>query len=295
MYILIGIIVIGIVAVFMIKAENRKYRITEYTYKTNRVNREITLAVLSDLHNYVYGKDNSRLLKSIEDIEPDYVISAGDMIESGNCGKSPSTTLGFLRRLCERFRFIYGCGNHEWKLMNNGSELGREFLSLIDKEAKLLEKEYPDRAEHIRPLDNRVVKLLEDNINIYGLNLDKSYYKKIILNKTTPEHIEKLVGKPEKDKLNILIGHNPDQFEAYVNWSADMVLSGHIHGGIINTPWHRGMISPRFVLFPKYDWGVYEKDGTTMFLSRGLGNHTVHVRIFNRAEIMVVKLIPAER
>lgn len=272
-------VVIIIAAIIMIKIENKKYRITEYTYATDKVSREIVLAVISDLHNYVYGNDNDSLINSLEKIAPDYVISAGDMIEDGKCAASPKGTIEFLKRLSEHFKFIYGCGNHEWKLMAWSGKLNDEFKQGI-KDGK------------IDPVNNRVIEFEKDNINVYGLNLEREYFKKVVLNQVSVKHMEELIGKPQQDRLNILIGHNPDQFDAYTKWGADMVLSGHIHGGIIATPWHRGMISPRFVLFPKYDWGVYNKDNTTMFLSRGLGNHTVHVRIFNRAEIMVIKILP---
>ena len=101
------------------------------------------------------------------------------------------------------------------------------------------------------------------------------------------------MGEPEEGSYNILIGHNPDLLPSYSKWGADLVLSGHVHGGMIATPRGRGLISPRFVLFPRYYRGLYEMGKTKMILSGGLGNHSVHVRLFNRAELLVIRLWPS--
>ena len=50
-----------------------------------------------------------------------------------------------------------------------------------------------------------------------------------------------------------------------------------------------GIISPRMKLFPKYCGGIYEKDKSTMIVSRGLGMHTIPFRLFNRPELVVLK------
>ena len=268
-----------LIGIFLIKSENRKFRVTEYSYKNKKLKRKLTIAVLSDLHNYSYGRDNERLLEKLRDIGPDLVISAGDMVEAGRFVKNPRNTVAFLDRLSQEFTFLYGCGNHEEKLLE-----GEKYKGLSEEFFRAL-KEYGG----VHPLRNENTVLEDMGICVYGLSLERDYFKKVILNRTTAEHIEQLVGRPMEEKLNILIGHNPDQLEAYSDWGADVVLAGHIHGGMIATPWHRGLISPRFIPLPKYDWGKYEKGKTTMFLSRGLGNHTIHIRIFNRAEIMLLK------
>lgn len=285
---IIGVIILILIAVSvcMVKAENKRFRITEYEYYTDKIDKPVKLAVLTDLHNYSYGEGNEELLRVIDEVTPDYCISAGDMIESGRYATDPVETVRFLSRLAAKHKFVYGIGNHEMRLLEKNTvyaDTAQKYLDTLQE------------VKNVTPLDNEVLELAGENIKIYGLSLENDYFKKVILNKVSSEHIEKLVGKPDDKTLNILIGHNPDQFDAYAQWGADVVLAGHIHGGMIATPWHQGLISPRFIPFPKYDWGVYKKDNTTMFLGRGLGNHTIHIRIFNRAELMVIRLLPGEK
>jgi len=43
-------------------------------------------------------------------------------------------------------------------------------------------------------------------------------------------------------------------------------------------------------LFPKYDAGEFHEKNSTMILSRGIGSHTIPLRIWNRAEMICVTL-----
>ena len=53
--------------------------------------------------------------------------------------------------------------------------------------------------------------------------------------------------------------------------------------------WGR-VIAPGQGLFPKYDAGTYTENGTTMIVSRGIGNSIILVRINNRPEIVIMEL-----
>ena len=69
-----------------------------------------------------------------------------------------------------------------------------------------------------------------------------------------------------------------------------MVVSGHVHGGIMRLPVLGGVLSPNMTLFPKYDGGRFDVGRSAMILSRGLGTHTIPLRIFNPGELVVLKL-----
>jgi predicted MPP superfamily phosphohydrolase len=98
------------------------------------------------------------------------------------------------------------------------------------------------------------------------------------------------IGSKEQENFQILIAHNPIYFKNYAEWGADLVVSGHVHGGIVRLPLIGGVISPAIALFPRYDGGKYEQNGSTMVLSRGLGTHTIHVRVFNPGEVCVIRV-----
>lgn len=87
-----------------------------------------------------------------------------------------------------------------------------------------------------------------------------------------------------------MIAHNPAHAKAYRDWGADLVVSGHFHGGIVRVPGVGGVITPQLRLFPRYDGGMYQDGKTTFVVSRGIGEHTLPVRLFNTPEVVVLNM-----
>ena len=103
-----------------------------------------------------------------------------------------------------------------------------------------------------------------------------------------------MLGKGETENFQILIAHNPVFFQDYRNWGADLVVSGHLHGGIIRIPGLGGLITPQAKLFPKYSGELTKEEESYIAVSRGLGSHTVNIRLFNEAEIVALELKPEQ-
>ncbi|MDO4188524.1 MAG: metallophosphoesterase [Lachnospiraceae bacterium] len=285
MVVLIAVIVILVIIMLSIYVykESIGYSIVKYQIYDERFTEDNTVIVfLSDLHNKQHGKGNSQVYADIDEISPDYVFIGGDMITS--CLEKFSDfmgTLDFVRKLSDKYRVYYGMGNHEERLRRRPEKYPE---GTFDKLTNTLS----DIGTPI--LVNECVHLKE-NIDLYGLDLDHRYYRKFITRRIKGDYLNNILGKPDENKYNILLAHNPEHFESYANWGADLVMSGHVHGGIIRIPYLGGVISPAMKLFPKYDGGLFSEYGAKMVLSRGLGSHTIPIRINNKAELVVVELI----
>ena len=129
-------------------------------------------------------------------------------------------------------------------------------------------------------------------IAIHGLSIDRKFYKRFKTLHMDNDYISDLIGEPVDGIFNILLAHNPDYYPEYDNWGADLVLAGHVHGGLMRLPILGGVVSPAIRMFPKYDGGLFEGKNGKMILSRGLGTHTLPIRIFNPGELIVVELEP---
>lgn len=260
---------------------NRLVTVT-YEIESDKITGEYTFALLADLHNKSFGKQNEKLLRKIEELAPDAILAAGDILTAHDTKKKYYVALDLMRRLAAKYPVYYGMGNHEHHLGLYPEETGGAYEDYIEKL----------NSFGIEPLINESVELPSANINICGLQVERCYYRKF-RNYPMPEtYLTDLLGEAKKDRLQILIAHNPDYFEEYVKWGADLVVSGHIHGGLMRLPVAGGVISPKLTFFPKYDGGRFEKDNTVMILSRGLGTHTLPIRIFNPGELVMIRLKP---
>ncbi len=278
--------IVGILILFMIGmivCDTHRFVIKETVLQSKKMKKNMTIAVLSDLHNKEFGKENSKLLAAIDRAHPDMILIAGDMLNA-HPGADFCHTAAFLKKLADKYKVIYGIGNHEHRL-----ELYPEVYGTMYQEYWKSVKH-----ENIIPLVNEKIEFEKTGICIYGSRIDKRFYKRFKVQHMEEEYLNKLLGGPKEEYFNILLAHNPDYFEKYADWGADLVLSGHVHGGIVRLPFLGGVLSPACRLFPKYDGGIFKNGKCTMLLSRGLGTHTIPVRLFNPGELHIVHL-KAER
>lgn len=260
--------------------DGNRFRVVSYEISHEKIKKPYTFVVLSDLHNKVYGKNHEKLIRAIEKEQPAGVLIAGDLL-TAKPGYPLHLALDLLEQLAPKYPIYYGMGNHEARLFLYPEVYG---TMGADYEEKL-------KGLGISLLRNESRSLGEDLV-ITGLDMKREYYKRFKKTTMTTEYLKKTLGEKNKDKFQILLAHHPDYFQEYSSWGADLVLSGHVHGGMVRLPFLGGVISPALRLFPKYDGGSFEEKESRMILSRGLGMHTIPVRLFNPGELVVLKLSP---
>lgn len=281
LFTMIGIL--AIICLWIILYDSNRFVVVHHTLADSRIRRPFKVVVLADLHNKQYGKENEMLLEAIEKQSPDAVLIAGDMLTAKR-GRKMKVAIDLLQKLSEKYPVFYANGNHEYRLELYPDVYG----SMAQDYENALKEAGIDR------LINQHVVLKQAGIAIYGLQIDREYYRRFQELKMSPDYLDKLLGKPDEQLFCILLAHNPDYFPQYAKWGADLVLSGHVHGGLVRIPGGKGILSPKISFFPKYDGGMFEEGNAVMLLSRGLGLHTLPVRFFNPGELLVVDLNPKE-
>lgn len=280
---LLGIVCILLMWVMLY--DSNRFVVRRLELCDRRIKKPVRAVVVADLHNKRYGKDNNILLAAIREQKPDVILIAGDIL-TAQPGKTMEPAIHFLRELAGEFPVYYGNGNHEHRL-------------------KLYPRTYGDMAEEygqaledmgIGPLVNSHVDLAECGITVYGAEIARNYYKRFKQAPMEKEYMGQLLGMPDNSRYTVLLAHNPDFFPEYAQWGADLTVAGHVHGGVVRIPFlGRGVISPGLRLFPKYDGGIFREGEAVMLLSRGLGMHTIPVRLFNPGELWVVDFKPEEQ
>lgn len=238
------------------------------------------MVVLADLHNKQYGKDNHLLAQAVMQQNPDMICVAGDML-TAKPRKKFTAAISLLKQLSEKYPVYYANGNHEQRLHLHPEVFG----DMYERYIKELEQ------IGIKPLQNVNIKWKENNVRIYGLELPRPFFKRFETYPMEETYLKELLGQAQAEEFCILLAHNPDYFPQYAAWGADLCLSGHVHGGLMRVPFLGGFIAPSWKLFPKYDGGEFQEGESRMILSRGLGTHTLPVRILNPGELVVIDVV----
>lgn len=230
------------------------------------------IAVVSDVHNAEFGKNNSQLIELIKKEKPEMIAITGDLVDSNRTDLEIAVKL--VQQLVEIAPCYYVTGNHE---------------AWIKGQYQELEQRMSDEGVVI--LSDNVTQLIKDNekIQIVGLADPDFTDGDSYTQESAPE--TKLSNMDLSDDYCILLSHRPETFESYISEGIDLVLSGHTHGGQFRLPFIGGLIAPNQGLFPKFDAGEYSKDGTTMIVSRGIGNSIIPIRFNNRPEVLIVEMI----
>ena len=291
--------VLAAAVVFEIYREVHSFRITRYEIKSPRLTglrRRTKILFLSDLHNRVYGYANQDLLRAVQDEKPDLILIGGDMlVGKENVPFRPA--LDFVRQLPSVCRVLYANGNHEGRM--------KEYPEKYDGAYEDYKKKLKESG--VLFLENEVIgmTLHGQKMAVCGLELPVCTYRKFHKSDVKSSDITRYVsgsGGKKGECINpdagqsgvftILLAHNPAYMDAYLEWGADLILSGHLHGGLIRVPGLGGVVTPQGFLFPKYSGEMTREGDQTVIVSRGLGSHTLNVRLFNVPELISITLIP---
>lgn len=290
----------------------------------------IRLAFLSDLHSASFGPDNSRLLEAVDALSPDAVLIGGDMITCGKTTQiSPRTGVctHLIERLCAAYPVYYAEGNHEQRfakrfpleynlfrqhlcqtagLVYLGCEGRSVHVSNHKKNAAREKKDTSAKAANrslLQGMNDKegcaetkaAGKKAEKRILVRAVPLDASYYKPLKpgfgrKKKLPSGELERLLGTAQTDAFQILMLHSPMYLKEAAAWGADLVLSGHFHGGTVRLPLLGGVMTPQYQFFVRECAGLHYAGTHAMIVSRGLGTHSIRVRINNLPELSCIDI-----
>lgn len=226
----------------------------------------LRVAELSDLHGRSFGKNNVRLLRTLQKARPDMICICGDLFDE----KTDLTMLEpLLTGLTDIAPVYYVTGNHEWQVKNLREILQKMCawgVTVLENEGRVLSR---GGAE-------MVVAGVHDPCGPYDMK--------------TPAALVRELRSARGNDFILMLSHRNDELAMWSQLGVQLVLSGHCHGGVVRLPFVGGVFGTRRELFPEYDAGVYRQDGTTLFVSRGLGYTNVHFRLFNRPHVPIMIL-----
>ncbi|GAA0821284.1 metallophosphoesterase [Clostridium tertium] len=223
----------------------------------------INVVMVSDIHlgNIIKNKRLSNMIKEINDLNPDIVIIAGDIIDS-DIKPFLANNMGIE---FSKIKSTYGTyavlGNHD--LMTKAEN---QIVNILEENSvKVL------RDESI---------LINDSLYIIGRD-------DITINRFSENDRASLLDLThnlDNSKAMIVIDHNPKYIDESLNANIDLQLSGHTH---------KGQITPGNLVTNKMfeiDYGYLKKDNLNVVVSSGYGTWGPPIRIGSRSEIVQMNL-----
>lgn len=266
----------------------KKFEINEYIIKTDKFKKDFSgykFAVISDLHSNVYKVDLEGVYAAICNAGVDAVLLCGDIF-NGKVNDDVTEAFAFVKKLQDKHQVFMAFGNHEYRMAMHPEIYGDTIWALIEA--------LTNCGVAILSDETVILEKEDEKLALSGLEIDGIFYKR-----RPPVMGEGLVkmhlGDADESVFQLLMAHHPRYFKNYATWGADLVLSGHVHGGTVRFFGKKGVIGTDFRLFPKYCGGMYDEFGSKMIVSRGLGTHTIKVRIGNKPELIMVKILAKEQ
>lgn len=240
-----------------------------YTVKTDKVENELTIGLVADLHSCNYGENQRTLTEAIDQSRPDVLLLAGDIIDD----EMPlQKSEEFLSWAGKHYPSYYVTGNHEY--WTGQIDEVRDFVRSLG--VTVLEGQ------------NQLLTFRGQKIQICGIN-----DREIGLEKWQKE-LKQCGDNLLPEAFSVLLTHRPEEISEYRKYPFDLITAGHAHGGQWRLPAViNGLYAPNQGLFPKYAGGRYDFEESTFIVSRGLARESTRIpRIFNRPEYVVIRLVP---
>jgi len=276
---------------------NRNFRETFYSTSSIKVDSNVRVIQISDLHRSSYGKNNKNLVERVEALAPDIIICTGDIVDSAKDDIDYAVALAKdLSKIAPSY-YVYGNNEVEsiYDFPLNEKELDKKFgfdKSTRDETALLkIEDSFEEKLENAGV---KVLKNEKDTISVKTMTID--VYGVLTSNPSSFwSYSEKAFANyiyENTDNLKITAVHEPFIFEEFApEFWGDLMICGHTHGGVMRIP----LIGPLFTheggILPErkggFVYGRYDAAGKPLIVSSGLENNNIF-RINNQPELVII-------
>jgi len=233
------------------------------------------IAQLSDIHigPFMSEHEISRYVRMANSLKPDLTVLTGDFVTW-----DPSTQRAVVNVLADlRAPFgVFGClGNHEaW----SGTEAS--ITRLFDQVGiRILRQSSVPITSH------------SDELNLIGVDFQTHSHSRLSPrgDHFVRQYLEDIEGLVARDRVNILLSHNPNSFDRAAELGIDLSLAGHTHGGQVTLEFVSPALSPSR-LITAYVRGWFQKGGSQLYVNRGIGTIGVPIRLDAPPEITLFEL-----
>lgn len=239
---------------------------TTYEFSTDKKlgQDKLRVVLIADLHLGITldGDAFAEEMKKVEDEKPDVVIVAGDFVDDDSV-KADMVKACKALDIETTYGVFFAYGNHDKGYYN-----GRDF----------------DHSELESELKKNNVALLQDE----SVLINDSFYIIGRQDKSEAERasMSELMNGLDKSKYTIVIDHQPNAYDEEADSGADLVLSGHTHGGHIFPAGQIGLL----IGANDRVYGSEKRENTNFVVTSGISGWAIPFKTFTISEYVVIDI-----
>ncbi len=229
------------------------------------------IAQLSDIHigPFMPSDQIRKYVAIANQLKPDLIVLTGDFVTWDPYTQKP--VVEALSGVRAPFG-IFGClGNHD------------AWAGVEDSIAQLF------RHVGVRILRQERVEIARGGESLHLIGVDFQSRRQIGPTSPTLHILGGVDRLMVPGEVNILLSHNPDTFDRAAELGVDLSLAGHTHGGQVALEFINPQLAPSRIVTP-YVSGWFQKNGSQLYVNRGIGTIGVPIRLGAPPEITVYEL-----
>ncbi|MBM7587137.1 putative MPP superfamily phosphohydrolase [Bacillus pakistanensis] len=227
---------------------------------TDGSNPKLNILQLSDLHLENISISPIELYEKLKNESIDLIALTGDFLDRKRTIPKLVPYLQILNRLNAKYGIYAVLGNHDYVLRNH--HLGTLIETLEQYNCKVLQ----NKSEMINVQGKPVNIIGIDDFSTKRSNLEASY-------------------KGIHSGTNLVLTHDPNIVLHMKKYHFDYLLAGHFHGGQICYPKAYHLAKMGKLARMNIVKGLHRQDGKPFYISEGLGQTGVNIRVGSRPEI----------
>ncbi|MEW9677182.1 metallophosphoesterase [Lentibacillus sp. L22] len=247
--------------------ETHYFKLKRVTFNSSKLpaGSSFTILQMTDLHNHNFGSNNETLIHTIKSSNADIIVLTGDVIDRTTKNlKYVFSLIDELTAINQNVFFV--SGNHEW-----ANALSEEFFNGLHERGVII-------------LDNQNTQITKDMMTLHIAGVGDA--------STEHEDLHQAFHQIGDDYYTILLSHSPDITETYYAIPADLILSGHTHGGQVRFPFIGALVAPGQGFFPKRTKGTYTiEPNRYLYIDSGLGTTRLPVRFLNQSQLSLITIV----
>ncbi len=232
----------------------------------------LKIAHLSDLHfgEFINEDKTNKIVNKVNQLKPDIVVFTGDLIEN-DLTEDEQVFLGqALSKINARLGKYAIRGNHDLDYDYWDDIITKGGFKNLEEKTELVYKE------------------TKQPIVIHGMS--SNLKDETPPNNKLTDFYNHLEANPALDNTyHILIMHEPDYIDKINVTDFNLVLAGHSHRGQIRLPIFGPLLLPNGAT--KYYDEFYQLENTKLYISSGIGNSQLNLRLFNRPSFNFYRII----